>query len=172
MSTRRMPHLFQNNVHITFCTDKVCFNFVAGRSSMMPMHWLLLGFLGNVCKTMFHYLWCSSPKTRHRQGTTAEISMMTQVLCFLLSVVLAPTLHTIFWTSALCNKEQEMTAEVCICEAIILHNAFSHKLHNDGLPPTVVLMIAPTPASLYLSDRAEQHRNVGSCKDKLSRGFR
>ena len=138
-----MPHLFQNNVHITFCADKVCFNFVAGRSSMMPMHWLLLGFLGNVCKPMFHYLWCSSPETRLRQGTTAEISMMTPctLLCVLLSVVLAPTLHTISWTSALCNKEQEMTAEVRICEAMILHNAFPHKLHNDGWPPTVVLIM-------------------------------
>ena len=126
---------------------------LAGRSTVMPMHWLLLGFWGNVCNP--HFITCDDPV----QKLVAVIMVPQQkcqcwlhMLCF------------VFWCQLLwhpprtqfseqqmlydnCVQQgvgnlQEMTAEFHNCEATILHNAFPHKvIHNDGWPPTAFLIM-------------------------------
>ena len=93
---------------------------LAGRSTMTPMHWLLLGFLGDVWNTHF----ITGPETRCRHhGTAAEMSMLTpffalcswcQLLCSVHSKLCNITYSTVggSWNMSL----QLQPLQRCYCE--------------------------------------------------------
>ena len=148
---RRMPYLSQNTMHITFCANKVCLNFV----SQGDLLWCqcidcCLDF-GVMCNPLF--ITCDDVFQKLIAIIMESLQEMCQCwlhfLCF------------VFWYQLLLNppgtqfSEQQMlyknfvqqkwkmTAEFRNCKAMILHNAFQHKLHkvvhNDGWPPTTLL---------------------------------
>ena len=107
---------------------------LAGRSTVMPMHWLLLGFWSNVCNP--HFVTCDYPlQTRRRHhGAAAGISMLNPcaLLCVLVSVAMLYALKKIITnltsqSAGVGISLQLQPLQRCYCE-------------NSGSPASVCLV--------------------------------
>ena len=115
---------------------------LAGRSTVTPMHWLLLGFWGEVCNPRFityHDLF---------QKLVAVILLPLQKCQCWFHTLWSAFWYQLLWhhlthnflnsrwsVKLLCNKDRKMTAEFRNCEATILQKV----VRNNWWPPTAIL---------------------------------
>ena len=108
---------------------------LSGRSTVTSVHWLLLGFWGNVWNPTFHDLWWSGPETRRRHhGTAAEMSMLTPCasLYVLVPVAMLCAFKTLLNTALHSRRELEyelpssITATILLCELGKSHYCMCH----------------------------------------------